>query len=119
MLKSETKGGLPNKASVYCDQVKNIQGINPSTIVAVGHTDRLGTGRYNQSLSERRVESVKTYLVKNGIASNQVQTSGKGETQPMTKAGECKGIANSKLMIACLQPDRRVELEVSGSRLVK
>jgi OOP family OmpA-OmpF porin len=98
--------------------MKKIQGIDPSTIVAVGHTDRLGTSRYNQDLSERRVATVKTYLVKNGIASNQVHTSGKGEMQPMTKAGQCPSGKNVKL-IACLQPDRRVEVEVSGSRLVK
>jgi OOP family OmpA-OmpF porin len=98
--------------------MKKIQGIDPSTIVAVGHTDRLGTDRYNQSLSERRVASVKTYLVSKGIASNQVHTSGKGESQPVTKAGQCPGGKNAKL-IACLQPDRRVELEVSGSRLIK
>lgn len=56
--------------------MKNIQGINPSTIVAVGHTDRLGTNRYNQDLSERRVASVKTYLVGKGIASKPALESG-------------------------------------------
>jgi OOP family OmpA-OmpF porin len=96
--------------------VKGLDGINPSAINAVGHTDRVGTPRYNMGLSERRVESVKTYLVSKGIQSGQVHTSAKGETQPMTKAGECKGTAAAKF-IACLQPDRRVELEVSGSRL--
>ena len=96
--------------------VKNIEGINPSAIVAVGHTDRIGSDRYNQTLSEERVAAVKTYLVSKGIQSSQVQTSGMGETQPMTKAGQCSGSTNSKL-IACLQPDRRVEIEVTGSRL--
>jgi OmpA-OmpF porin, OOP family len=96
--------------------VKNIQGINPSAIVAVGHTDRIGSDRYNQKLSEERVAAVKTYLVSKGIESSQVQTSGMGETQPVTNAGQCSGTTNSKL-IACLQPDRRVEIEVTGSRL--
>jgi len=96
--------------------VKNIKGINPSTILAVGHTDRIGSNRYNQILSEERVAAVKTYLVSKGLQSSQVRTSGMGETQPMTKAGQCSGTTNSKL-IACLQPDRRVEIEVTGSRL--
>jgi OOP family OmpA-OmpF porin len=96
--------------------VKNIHGIDPLAIVAVGHTDRIGSERYNQHLSEQRVAAVKTYLVSKGIQSSQVQASGKGETQPVTKAGQCPGSKNSKL-IACLQPDRRVEIEVTGSRL--
>jgi OOP family OmpA-OmpF porin len=95
--------------------VKNIQGINPSAIVAIGHTDRIGSDRYNQNLSEERVAAVKTYLVSKGIESSQVQASGKGETQPVTKAGQCAG--TSSKLIACLQPDRRVEIEVTGSRL--
>lgn len=96
--------------------VKNIQGITPSMISAIGHTDRIGSSSYNQVLSEERVAAVKTYLVSKGIESSQVQASGKGETQPVTKADQCSGTTNSKL-IACLQPDRRVEIEVTGSRL--
>jgi len=97
---------------------KDIQGIDPSTIVAIGHTDRLGSDRYNQDLSERRVAAVKTHLVAAGIRADQVQTSGMGEKQPVTKPDECAGPKNAKV-IACLQPDRRVELEVSGMRLQK
>jgi OOP family OmpA-OmpF porin len=97
---------------------RDIQGINPATITAVGHTDRLGTNSYNQELSERRVAAVKTYLVGTGIQANQVQTSAKGETQPVTKADACRGGVSAKLK-ACLQPDRRVELEVSGMLLQK
>jgi OmpA-OmpF porin, OOP family len=96
--------------------VKNMQGVDFKSIVAVGHTDRLGSTRYNQNLSEERVAAVKTYLISKGIASGQLRTSGMGETQPMTKAGQCRGSLSSKL-IACLQTDRRVEIEVSGSRL--
>jgi OmpA-OmpF porin, OOP family len=96
--------------------VKNMQGVDFKSIVAVGHTDRLGSTRYNQNLSEERVAAVKTYLISKGIESGQLRTSGMGETQPMTKAGQCRGSLSSKL-IACLQTDRRVEIEVSGSRL--
>jgi OOP family OmpA-OmpF porin len=96
--------------------VGNIRGVTPSTITAVGHTDRLGSDSYNQTLSEERVAAVKAYLVSQGIEANSVQTEGKGESQPVTKAGDCMGGQSAKL-IACLQPDRRVEVEVSGSRI--
>jgi OOP family OmpA-OmpF porin len=95
---------------------KNIQGINPPTISAVGHTDRIGSTGYNQKLSEERATAVKTYLVSQGVESKNVNASGKGEMQPVTKSGDCKGGKSAKL-ITCLQPDRRVEVEVSGSRI--
>jgi OOP family OmpA-OmpF porin len=89
--------------------------INPEVITAVGHADRFGSDSYNQSLSERRAMAVKTYLMGKGIADNRVYTEGKGEKQPVTKADECKGAKTAKV-IACLQPDRRVEIEVIGTR---
>ena len=91
------------------------QDINPEVITAVGHADRFGSDSYNQSLSERRAMAVKTYLMGKGIADNRVYTEGKGEMQPVTKAGECLGAKSAKV-IACLQPDRRVEIEVIGTR---
>ena len=95
--------------------VGSIKDINPEVISAVGHTDRLGTDSYNQRLSEQRVAAVRDYLMTKGIASNRIHTEGKGETQPMTKAGDCKGGKNTSV-IACLQPDRRVDLDVVGTR---
>jgi len=89
--------------------------INPEVITAVGHADRFGSDAYNQNLSERRAMAVKTYLTGKGIADNRIYTEGKGEKQPMTKADECKGPKSAKV-IACLQPDRRVEIEVVGTR---
>ena len=89
--------------------------INPEVITAVGHADRFGSDKYNQNLSERRAMAVKTYLMGKGIADNRIYTEGKGEMQPVTKADECKGPKSAKV-IACLQPDRRVEIEVIGTR---
>lgn len=89
--------------------------INPEVITAVGHADRFGTDKYNQNLSERRAVAVKTYLMGKGIADNRVFTEGKGEMQPVTAADDCKGAKSAKV-IACLQPDRRVEIEVVGTR---
>ncbi len=85
---------------------------------ATGHTDRLGSTVYNQRLSEQRVAAVQSYLVSRGIESKRTYTEAKGETQPVTKAGQCNGAVTAEL-IACLQPDRRVEIEVAGTRIVK
>ena len=96
----------------------SMKGIDAEMIMAVGHTDRFGSGAYNQHLSELRVEAVKTYLVGIGIAANRVHTEGKGETEPVTKTGQCEG-SRSAGVIACLQPDRRVVVEVMGNRKTK
>jgi OOP family OmpA-OmpF porin len=84
----------------------------------VGYADRMGTHADNQTLSQERVDSVKAYLVGQGIASERVQTSARGETQPDTFAGECKD-ANNEKNVACMQPDRHVFIEVSGTRIAK
>ena len=100
------------------DFIEKMKNINAEVIIAVGHADRLGSDAYNQLLSERRAASVKSYLGTKGIAANRVHTEGRGEKQPVTKAEECKGAKSDKL-IACLQPDRRVEIEVVGTRITR
>jgi OmpA-OmpF porin, OOP family len=97
------------------DFVNKSKDINPEVITAVGHADRFGSDRYNQDLSERRATAVKNYLMSKGVAENRIQTEGRGETQPITKAGECLGAKSAKV-IACLQPDRRVDIEVVGTQ---
>ena len=95
--------------------VGDIKGIKLEVIIAVGHADRFGSDAYNQKLSEKRAEAVKTYLVGKGVEPNRVYTEGKGEKQPVTKPDQCKG-PKSKKTIDCLQPDRRVEIEVIGTK---
>ncbi|HEY5293526.1 MAG TPA: OmpA family protein [Burkholderiales bacterium] len=95
--------------------VGNLRDISPETIMAIGHADRIGTERYNQRLSEQRVATVKAYMVSKGVEPGRVYTEGKGETQPVTKAGDCAGPKSAKV-IACLQPDRRVDIEVIGTK---
>lgn len=91
------------------DLVGKISGINLEVIIAVGHTDSDGSDAYNQKLSVRRAEAVKTYLLSKGVEKNRVYTEGKGEKQPVadnkTKDGKAK--------------NRRVEIEVVGTRTKK
>lgn len=100
------------------DFLDKMKGISPEVIIAVGHADRFGTEAYNQNLSERRAAAVKTYLLGKGVEPDRVITEGKGEMQPVTKAGECDGAKSAKV-IACLQPDRRVDIEVVGTRIAR
>ncbi|MCY1370438.1 Outer membrane protein A [compost metagenome] len=82
-----------------------------------GHTDRLGSDSYNQKLSEERATAVKNYLVTSGkLDGSKISAVGKGETMPVTKPGDCKGTKRTAALVACLQPDRRVDVEVTGTR---
>ena len=82
-------------------------------ISLVGHTDRLGTEVYNQGLSERRAETVKQYLQARGVNAP-IQTRGRGEHEPTGLAAHCKGERATRALTQCLQPDRRVSVEVVG-----
>ncbi len=93
------------------------QGTRFDVITVEGHTDRLGKPAYNQRLSQQRAEAVKAYLVSSGgFDSVKITAVGKGETTPETKPEDCKGNKATPKLIACLQPDRRVEIEVTGTR---
>lgn len=81
-------------------------------IVATGHADRLGSQQYNDELSRRRSEAVKSYLVARGVPPGRIQTRAVGELAPETRPEDCVG-ARSEL-IDCLQRDRRVEVEATG-----
>ncbi len=86
-------------------------------ITVEGHTDRLGARAYNQRLSQKRAESVKAYLVSaGGLSPAKISTVGKGSSEPVTKPGDCVGSKGTDKLVACLQPDRRVEVEVDGTR---
>jgi OOP family OmpA-OmpF porin len=99
ILKNEGKSKLDDLAGKMKD-------INLEVVIAIGHTDSIGSDAYNQKLSVRRAESVKAYLVSKGIEPNRIYTEGKGEKQPVasnkTKDGR--------------QKNRRVEIEVIGTR---
>ncbi len=110
------KANLRDEGKAKLDKLAaDIQGIKLEVIIAVGHADRFGSDAYNQKLSEKRAEAVKAYLVAKGLEPNRIYTEGKGKKQPVTKADQCKG-AKSKKTVDCLQPDRRVEIEVIGTK---
>ena len=96
--------------------IAKVKGMTTETVTAVGYTDRFGTDSYNQKLSERRVATVKQYLASNGIV-GRVDSSGRGESQPTTRPGECTGATATARTVACLQPDRHVFVEVTGTGL--
>ena len=91
------------------DELADMLVKNPSItgIVVTGHTDRLGTDKINKALSQRRADAVKSYLVGKGVAANRIQAVGKGSTQPVKT---CTDKTRAKL-VACLEPNRRVEVE--------
>ncbi len=113
---------LPAGKAKLDELVGKLSGINLEVIIAVGHTDRLGKEAYNQKLSVARAAAVKDYLVGKKVDANRVYTEGKGSKAPVT-GDACKNMGkesgkNAKL-VACLQPDRRVEIEVVGTQAAK
>ncbi|MDR2209834.1 MAG: OmpA family protein [Azoarcus sp.] len=108
VLKAEGRTALNDIAA----QAKQL---DLEVVIVTGHTDRIGGDAYNQRLSERRATAVKNYLVDQGIDTSRVYTEGKGRTQPVTGT-ECNNVTPRNKLIECLQPDRRVDIEIIGTR---
>jgi OOP family OmpA-OmpF porin len=99
VLKPEGKAKLDDLAN-------KVRAINLEVVIAIGHTDSIGSDAYNQRLSVRRAESVKSYLVSKGVEPNRIYTEGKGEKQPVASNKTREGRAKN----------RRVEIEVIGTK---
>lgn len=98
----------------------DLRGADYEVIKVTGHTDRIGSHASNMKLSQRRAEAVKAYMVESaGIPADKIEATGVDGSDPVTKPGECKGKKATKKLIACLAPDRRVEVEVSATRTSK
>jgi OOP family OmpA-OmpF porin len=96
----------PQAKAKLDDLVDKIKAINLEVIIAVGHTDAVGSDEYNQKLSMRRSNAVKAYLISKGVDKTRIYTEGKGEKQPVADNGTKEGRAKN----------RRVEIEVVGAR---
>lgn len=94
---------------------KQLNGLSYDRIIITGHADHSGSAAGNQQLSERRAYAAHNYLVSEGVPSNKMQSSGKGSSQPVTQPGACANLKGQQLR-ACLAPDRRVEIRVTGTR---
>ena len=115
--RSELEDLLPAsraKIDAFITQVKTWKTI--SSIAITGHTDRLGSDAYNQRLSAARAETVKNYLVSQGASTNVIQAKSVGKSQPLTTAEQCPSSLKPAALIACLQPDRRIEIAIQGSK---
>nr|WP_199043656.1 OmpA family protein [Dyella sp. ASV24] len=95
---------LAQKLKKYADQIQSIR--------IQGHADRLGSDAYNSVLSQKRADTVKAYLVSQGISSDLMTSQGRGSSKPVT---ECTDTNRSKL-IACLAPNRRVEILITSTK---
>lgn len=106
------------KAAIDSEIISKLAMIQRLDLVLVtGHTDRIGTQAYNQKLSERRADAVRDYLVSKGVPRDKIETLGMGKTQPLP--GVVCNQKNFKELIACLAPNRRVEVEVKGDGTVR
>lgn len=106
----------PNQPKL--DDIAKLLNDNPSinNVVITGYTDRIGSDKYNQKLSERRANAVKEYLVGKGVAADRLSAVGKGKANPVV---ECHDKKRADL-IKCLEPNRRVEVEqISVERRVQ
>ena len=108
----------PEGKTMLDDMVSQLQGVAFNRIAVTGHSDRIGGSRYNQQLSERRAATVKDYLVGKDIAADRIEARGKGNSEPTVLQGDCRDTQGSKETIACLQPDRRVDVEMTGTKII-
>ncbi len=115
VLKPEGKTAIDTEVLSKLANVSKLE-----LVLVTGHTDRIGTQAYNQKLSERRADAVRNYLVSKGVAKDKIETLGMGKTQPVPGV-----VCNQpypkerKALIACLAPNRRVEVEVKGEIIMK
>lgn len=89
-------------------EIAKLGQVELNSVIAIGHTDSIGSDAYNQKLSERRAQAVKDYMVSKGVSADRIQIKGMGESQPVadnkTKEGRAK--------------NRRVEIEFNATQKV-
>ena len=103
--------GRAKVEQLAADIKRNVKRLN--YVAVTGHTDRLGSAGSNEKLSLTRANTVADLLAQGGVPKGVIRTAGMGERQPLV---QCPGAAKTPTLVACLQPNRRVEIEVSGDR---
>ncbi len=105
VLKPEGMAAIDSQVVGKLAQIQKLD-----VVLVTGHTDRIGTEAYNQKLSERRADAVRNYLVSKGVDKAKIETIGMGEKQPVVQCAQ----KNFKELVACLAPNRRVEVQMKG-----
>jgi len=105
VLRPEGKDAIDAQVVGKLSQITKLE-----IVLVTGHTDRIGSDAYNQKLSERRADAVRDYLVSKGVPRDKIEAIGVGKKQPVVQCDQ----KNFKELIACLQPNRRVEIQAKG-----
>ncbi len=114
--KSTLKPAGVTALSQLYNQIQTLE-MNDKNIVVYGYTDRIGSDGANMKLSQNRAKSVSDFLVGKGLSATHITAVGRGKADPVSPAS-CNEIKNKQKLIVCLAPDRRVSVEVKGSKTV-
>lgn len=114
-MTADNKKELDNFLDGLRKATKARSAVRFGAVVVTGHTDRIGSLKYNMKLSERRAVVVKDYLVSTGVDQKVIFWEGKGPKQPIPVTKFCDNKMKRKQLIECLSPNRRVTVEVVGS----
>lgn len=107
--------GVTALSQLY-NQIQTLE-MNDKNIVVYGYTDRIGSDGYNLKLSQERAKTVSSFLTAKGLSATRITAVGRGEADPVSPAS-CNAVKAKKDLIVCLAPDRRVNVEVKGSKKV-
>ncbi|MCW5619730.1 MAG: OmpA family protein [Burkholderiales bacterium] len=107
VLRPTAKGSLD-------ELVRKLEDMDYDAVEVTGHTDPTGSTALNERLSRRRAEAVKLYLIEQGVPAEKISARGVGSSMPVVDAEDCRRLAKGQ-RAACFQPDRRVDIEVTGT----
>ena len=116
----KTEMTADNKKELDAFMAKEVKPLTTiGAVIITGHTDRIGSDKYNKTLSEKRALGVKDYVVGKGIDQKLIFWEGKGPKQPIPVTKFCDNKMKRKQLIECLAPNRRVTVEVVGTRTIQ